>query len=79
MKNIVVFILFLFVEGVLNAQIYGCTDTRANNFNPQARINDGTCTYDITTVTPFYTNNLPVQLNGTSGLVFFGNKLFTHN
>ncbi len=79
MKNILIFVLCLFLCGSLNAQIYGCTDIRANNFNPQARINNGTCTYDATTVTPFYTCNLPVQLNGTSGLVFFDNKLFSHN
>jgi hypothetical protein len=28
--------------------VYGCTDTEANNYNPEATVDDGSCTYDET-------------------------------
>ncbi len=28
--------------------VYGCTDTQAENYNPQATVDDGSCTYDNT-------------------------------
>lgn len=27
--------------------VYGCTDSRARNYNPRATINNGTCVYDV--------------------------------
>lgn len=31
----------------LRTDVYGCTDSRARNYNPIATINNGTCVYDI--------------------------------
>ena len=62
-----------------HAQECGCTDPRALNYNPSATVNDGNCTYPQTTVSPYFSTALSDTLNGTSGLVFFDDMLFTHN
>ena len=79
MKRIIVLIALCATLGYAKAQVCGCTDPRANNYNPQATVNDGSCTYASTTVSPYYSNNLPTRLNGTSGLIYFDGKLYTHN
>lgn len=61
------------------AQECGCTDPRAINYDPTATLNDGSCTYPYTTVVPYFSTALPTILNGSSGLVFFDDLLFTHN
>ena len=61
------------------AQECGCTDPRAINYDPNATVNDGSCTYPYTTVTPYFSTALPTILNGSSGLMFFDEMLFTHN
>ena len=76
MKRIIVFITLCATLGYAKAQVCGCTDPRANNYNPQATVNDGSCTYASTTVSPYYSNNLPTSLNGTSGLIYFDGKLY---
>lgn len=61
------------------AQECGCTDPRAINYEPNATVNDGSCTYPYTIVTPYFSTALPTLLNGSSGLMFFDEMLFTHN
>ncbi len=63
----------------VNAQIEGCTDPNANNYNPNATINDGSCTYDPTFYNPAVFFDLHALLNETSGLIFFDGYIFTHN
>jgi len=70
--------LFLSVSQAF-AQVPGCTDPLATNYNPAATVNDGSCTYAPATVTPYHTVNLPAQLNETSGLILWNMGLWTHN
>lgn len=40
----------LFCSYGLKAQVYGCRDIQATNYNPSATINDGSCVYPVTNV-----------------------------
>lgn len=62
-----------------NAQISGCTDPLANNYNLEATINDGSCTYGTATVSSLVSTELPEIMQETSGLIYWNNKLWTHN
>jgi hypothetical protein len=64
---------------IIHAQISGCTDPLANNYNPAATINDGTCTYPPSSISPSRSINLPSIINETSGLVIDGDSAWTHN
>lgn len=61
------------------AQVPGCTDPLATNYNAAATVNDGSCTYAVTGVTPFYSDTLQPAVFETSGLVHWNNFLWTHN
>lgn len=61
------------------AQERGCTDPKALNHQPEATINDGSCRYAKTTVTPYFTTELPLTVSGSSGLFFWEGNLYTHN
>lgn len=45
------------VEGGGGGDIFGCTDPGANNYNPAATIDDGSCTYDVFGCTDPTANN----------------------
>ncbi len=71
--------LFLLFNVQLKAQ-YGCTDPQANNYNPSATINDGSCTYSTINLSLTTKTNLSTPLlDENSGIVFCNNKLWTHN
>ena len=63
----------------MEAQVSGCTDPLSINYNPDATVNDGSCVYDQTTVAPHSSVNLEDALVETSGLIYWKNKLWTHN
>ena len=70
---------FLLAAQPVRAQVGGCTDPRAQNYNAEASVNDGSCWYAKTTVTPDLTTELPLNVSGSSGLVFLDSGLYTHN
>lgn len=61
------------------AQISGCTDPLATNYNGAATINDGSCLYNSVSVTPVSSNILATSLSETSGLIFWNDWIWTHN
>jgi len=57
----------------------GCTDPLATNYNATATLNDGSCNYPISSITPTTTLPLDASLSETSGLIKWNNSLWTHN
>lgn len=74
-----IFLLLLLPVYVLHAQVLGCTDPMARNYNPLATVNDGSCKYTSVIVSPKSSVKLPSQIKETSGLVNWNNLLYTHN
>ncbi|MFN0189828.1 MAG: PKD domain-containing protein [Bacteroidia bacterium] len=74
---ILVGILLCFVFNA-QAQVPGCTDPQANNYNASATINNGSCTYIATNLPLTDKTNLPTPLlNESSGLTFLDGKLWS--
>jgi hypothetical protein len=73
----IIFLLFLY--STLKAQITGCTDPLAANYNSIATQNDGSCVYNSSTISPVVSHTINSILNETSGLIKFGNSLYTQN
>ena len=61
------------------SQVPGCTDPLANNFDPSATVNDGSCSYDPASVAPESTFPLSGVLAETSGLIVWDDYVWTHN
>ncbi|HKR04214.1 MAG TPA: PKD domain-containing protein [Bacteroidia bacterium] len=81
-KPLLIILSCSFIYSVNNcyAQVSGCTDPQSNNYNPSATINDGSCTYNATSLT--LTEKTPLStplLDETSGLEFLDGKLWTFN
>ena len=72
-------ILFLLFTSLTYAQIAGCTDPLAKNFNPLTIVNDGSCQYRSTKIKPTYTASLFEKVKETSGLLLYDTLLWTHN
>ncbi|MFY0481002.1 T9SS C-terminal target domain-containing protein [Flavobacterium sp. PLA-1-15] len=71
--------LFIFISLSAKAQLSGCTDAMAKNYNPTAVLNDGSCVYENTKITPVFSITLSDTLNETSGLVYYDKQLWSHN
>lgn len=82
MSRLVFFISFALLVGLksdCNAQVFGCTDPLATNFNSLATQNDGSCLYGAGTVAPVTTLSLDSALVETSGLIYWNDQLWSHN
>ena len=79
MRNLIyIVILSIFYVGQLYSQT-GCTDILANNYDPLAVQNDGSCTYDPVNIDVSNTYLLDPVIEETSGLIYWDDKLWTHN
>ncbi|MDD3875586.1 MAG: T9SS type A sorting domain-containing protein [Bacteroidales bacterium] len=72
-------ISFLLFFATSEAQISGCTDPLATNFNALATQNDGSCVYGIVTLSPVSDLDLPQIMEETSGLILWNNWFWTFN
>ena len=80
MRALSVFLGFLLMSTMqVMAQICGCTDPLANNYNAAATVNDGSCTYASTTVSPVEIGQLDETLEGSSTLLFWNGGYWTYN
>ena len=61
------------------AQVCGCTDPLAKNYNPEATLNDGGCLYAPTIIQAKEVGRLDSLLDGTSSLLFWNNGFWTYN
>ena len=78
--KIILAVLLLIESTTLFSQVPGCKDPLANNYNSAATINDGSCTYNITTYTPpIKVNPISDTLIESSGLQMAGNFLWSFN
>jgi hypothetical protein len=80
MKTILVLFFLFFVLVTPKAQISGCTDVKATNYNSSATVNNGSCVYATTTTTTAVTNYLTPAgtLTGVSGSIYWKDTLWVH-
>ncbi len=79
-KYLLTIVLLIIFSNEVTAQVAGCTDPLANNFNAAATLNDGSCTYNTTSYTPpVKVSHLNDTLRESSGLQFANNGLWTFN
>ncbi len=79
LKKVLFFIIFLKISLALHAQVRGCPDPAAANYNDSATVNDGSCIYAQASITPKLKYNLNNSLNETSGLLWWNKLIWTHN
>jgi hypothetical protein len=78
MFKIIFFLFSIGISGFYFGQI-GCTDPQAQNYNPSAAINDGSCIYATTNFSPVLIADLPANLAENSGMTFFNNSIYSIN
>ena len=71
--------IFSLSAKVTQAQVSGCTDKAANNYNATATVNDGSCTYDPAALNPSLKFTQDAALNENSGMIFWNDQLWQHN
>jgi hypothetical protein len=73
------YLLFVVFSNVALAQISGCTDLEAKNYNANAVVNDGSCIYSKIKIKPLLSVAISDTIHETSGLFFWKNSLWTMN
>ena len=62
-----------------HAQVSGCTDPLSSNYNPNATVNDGSCTYASATVSATASVDMADTVDESSGLIIWNNQVYTQN
>lgn len=76
---LVCFGLLIVTMGSGHAQLCGCTDSLARNYNAKATINDGSCQYAHTTIKAEVLGTLDSLVEGTSTLFHWRGGFWTYN
>lgn len=76
---LIVLLGFLLMPASCKQKGSGCTDPLANNTNPAASQNDGSCTYDPVWMPVDTSLGLDPLVAGSSGLISWDGLLWTHN
>lgn len=71
--------LITLTSGFCTAQVCGCTDSLATNYDPDATVNDGSCLYPATIISSVVIGELDTVLNSTSSLFYWENGYWTYN
>jgi len=71
-------LLFLFFTHFSLGQ-NGCIDPQAQNYNPNAIWNDGSCIYSTTNYSLQLVTDFPDELQENSGLIFYNSHLYSIN
>ena len=80
MKVKLIFLILLqMVAELCMAQVCGCTDPLAINYDSNATVNDGSCEYEATTIEATVIGTLDSLLGGTSSLFHWNNGYWTYN
>ena len=81
MKARILFLICIHLVTVheLSAQVYGCTDPLAINYDNTATNNNGSCVYTQASVAALSSVSLDPSISETSGLILWNEKLLTHN
>lgn len=77
--QVLFFSFFIFGFQNTQAQVPGCTDPNAANYNPSATENDGSCSYPLSNYQPDFLSDLPNPIRETSGLISWNGSLWTIN
>lgn len=75
----VCFGLFIITMGSGHAQVCGCTDPLARNYDAEATVNDGSCKYAHTTIKAEVLGELDTLVEGTSTLFHWQDGFWTYN
>ena len=78
-RFIIVFGLMLATVGWCRAQVCGCTDPLASNYNAKAIINDGKCKYASAIIKATVIGELDTLVKGTSSLIYWNKNYWTYN
>ncbi|MBO7491101.1 MAG: hypothetical protein J6T59_01525 [Bacteroidales bacterium] len=78
-SSLVVLGLFLATAQLSQAQVCGCTDSMATNYNPEATVNDGGCEYAPQKVKAVAVGSLDLALRGSSTLFCWNKGYWTYN
>lgn len=77
--KLIFFGLLMMAATLCTAQICGCTDSLATNYNDSATINDGSCMYETTIIDTNLVGMLNALVEGSSSLFFWNNGYWTYN